>query len=112
MKKLVSLGFASLFLILGLTADSFAQNGRYHTGNKRQRNQQGRIYNGINSGELTRREAYRLERQQYRINRTEQRFRNSGSGLSWRERYILDQRQDRASRNIYRQKHDKQDRPH
>lgn len=111
MKKLIGLGFACALLILGLSADSFAQNGRYRTVNKRQRYQQGRIYNGINSGELTRREAYRLEKQQYRINRTEQRFRNSGSGLSWRERYILDQRQDRASRRIYRQKHDRQDRP-
>lgn len=111
MKKLHGLGFAALLLVLGLSADSFAQNGKYHTINKRQRNQQGRIYNGINSGELTRREAYRLEQQQYRINRTEQRFRNSGDKLTWRERYILDQRQDRASRNIYRQKHDRQDRP-
>lgn len=110
MKKLVGLGFASLLLVLALAADSFAQR-RYQTVNKRQINQQGRIYNGINSGELTRREAYRLQRQQYNINRTEQRFRRSGSGLSWRERYILDNRQDRASRNIYRQKHDRQDRP-
>ena len=111
MKKLLGLGFACALLVLGLTADSFAQNGRYHTVNKRQRTQQGRIYNGVNSGELTRREAYRLQQQQYRINRTEQRFRNSGDKLTWRERYILDQRQDRASRNIYRQKHDRQDRP-
>lgn len=111
MKKLIGLGFASLLLIAGLAADSFAQNGKYQTVNKRQRNQQGRIYNGINSGELTRREAYRAEQQQYRINRTEQRYRNSGDKLTWRERYILDQRQDKASRNIYRQKHDKQDRP-
>ena len=111
MKKLLGLGFACALLVLGLTADSFAQNGRYHTVNKRQRTQQNRIYSGISSGELNRRESYRLERQQYRINRTEQRFRNSGDKLTWRERYILDQRQDRASRNIYRQKHDRQDRP-
>lgn len=111
MKKLLGLGFASLLLVLGLAADSFAQNGKYQTINKRQRNQQNRIYNGINSGELTRREAYRLQRNQYQINRMEQRFRRSGNGLSWRERYILDNRQDRASRNIYRQKHDRQDRP-
>lgn len=111
MKKLLGLSFAAFLLVLGLSADSFAQNRKYHTVNERQHRQQGRIYNGINSGELTRREAYKLEKNQYRINRTEQRFRKSGDGLSWRERYILDQRQDKASRNIYRQKHDKQDRP-
>lgn len=110
MKKLLGLGFACALLVLGLSAESFAQNSRYHTVNKRQRNQQNRIYNGINSGTLNRREAYRLEQQQYRINRLEQRFRKSGNGLSWRERYILDNRQDRASRNIYGQKHDAQKR--
>jgi hypothetical protein len=112
MKKILGLSFAAFLLVLGLSADSFAQNNRGYRGvNQRQRTQQGRIYNGVNSGELTRREAYRLEKQQYRVNRTEQRFRNSGDRLSLRERLILDQRQDRANRNIYRQKHDRQDRP-
>lgn len=108
MKKLLGLSFATLLLVLGLAADSFAQNRSI---NERQRRQQSRIYNGVNSGELTRREAYRLQRNQYRLNRTEQRFRRTGGRLTWRERYILDNRQDRASRRIYRQKHDRQDRP-
>lgn len=114
MKKLIGLGFAALLLVLGFSTDLSAQTSRRHdykTVNERQRRQQSRIYNGINSGELTRREAYRMQQRQYQINRMEQRFRRSGSGLTWRERYILDKRQDKASRRIYKQKHDKQDRP-
>lgn len=79
--------------------------------NQRQHHQQGRIYNGVRSGELTRREAYGLERQQAHIARYEHRSRADGGGLSGAERYRLERMQDRASRNIYRQKHDAQDRP-
>lgn len=78
--------------------------------NQRQGHQQQRIYRGIGSGELTARETYRLERQQAHIARYEARSRADGGGLSWRERYRVERMQDRASRNIYRQKHDRQDR--
>ena len=80
---------------------------RYHI-NQRQRDQQQRISQGVQSGQLTPREAQRLEREQYRFNREEQRFRASGDGLSWRERNRLEDQQDRMSRQIYRQKHDGQ----
>ena len=80
---------------------------RYHI-NQRQQNQQQRISQGIQSGQLTPREAQRLENEQYRFNREEQRFRSSGDGLSWRERNRLEEQQDRMSRQIYRQKHDGQ----
>lgn len=78
--------------------------------NQRQDRQQHRIYRGIGNGELTARETYRLERQQGHIARYEARSRADGRGLNWRERYRLERMQDRASRNIYRQKHDRQDR--
>lgn len=78
--------------------------------NWRQHNQQQRIYRGIQSGELTRREFYGLERNQARIARMEHRLRASGNRLTLRERVRLDRRQDRASVRIYRQKHDRQDR--
>lgn len=113
MKKILGLVFAAFLVGLIFTADSFAQTNRrpYGNINQRQRNQQNRIYQGIRSGELTRREAYRLERGQYRTNRLEQRYRNSGNGLSRYERLRLENRQNRDSYRIYRQKHDKQDRP-
>lgn len=111
MKKSLGLIFASIIVVFGLAATSFAQKPKTWQVNKRQHHQQGRIYNGVNSGELTRREAYRLEREQYQINRMERRFRNSGDGLSSRERVRLAREQNQASRHIYRQKHDNQDRP-
>ena len=73
--------------------------------NDRQGNQYPRIVQGWKSGELTRGEAVRLGRQQYRINRTEARMRADGGGLSRNERIRLHYRQDRASANIYVKKH-------
>jgi hypothetical protein len=76
--------------------------------NKRQDRQQLRIDRGIASGSLTARETARLERQQSRIASAEARDRADGGRLTLRERYRLEQRQDAASRNIYRQRHDRQ----
>ena len=78
--------------------------------NERQYNQQERIYHGVRSGELTKREYIKLERQHARLARAECRMRSSGDRLSYRERARLERRQDRASHRIYRQKHDRQDR--
>ena len=74
--------------------------------NQRQWNQQQRIYHGARSGRLTSREYYRLQRQQRRIARYEARSRWDGGGLSRHERVRLSRMQNRANRNIYRQKHD------
>lgn len=79
--------------------------------NGRQWNQQHRIYEGARSGRLNQREYYRLQRQQGRIARYEAQSRRDGGGLSWAERSRLHRMQARASRNIYRQKHDWQGRP-
>jgi len=78
--------------------------------NQRQGHQQHRIYNGIAHGQLTPGEAYRLQRQQAHIARYERRSRRDGPGLTGRERDRLERMQDRASRNIYRQRHDRQGR--
>lgn len=117
MKISLSFIFAALIMVGGLSSASYAQNGKSNGKpkvwqvNKRQTNQQGRIYNGIGSGELTRRESARLGKEQYQINRMERRYRKSGDGLSARERVRLAREQNQASRHIYRQKHDDQDRP-
>lgn len=111
-KKSLSLIFASLVVICGLSFVASAQTRKpFHNINQRQRNQQERISKGIQSGELTPRETARVERQEVRTNRMEQRFRESGGGLNYRERLRLENRLNRDSYNIYRQKHDKQDMP-
>ena len=73
MKKIAGSVFVSLFLILGLSAISFAQTKHNHPGrniNKRQENQQDRIAQGIKSGQLTPRETARLEKQEAEIRNT------------------------------------------
>jgi hypothetical protein len=76
--------------------------------NQRQAHQQSRIGYGVANGSLNARETYRLERQQAHIAAYEARSRADGGGLSPRERLRSERMQDRASRNIYRQKHDGQ----
>jgi hypothetical protein len=105
MKRFVSIILSAAF-VLGLSAVSMAQARGV---NGRERCERGRIQQGVRSGELTRREAERLRAEQFRIRAYEARARSDGS-LSRRERYRLDEMLDRAGRDIYRQKHDNQDR--
>ena len=78
---------------------------RYFHIEQRERIQQHRINRGIENGSLTPNEAGRLERQQARFERVENRDRASGGRLSARERRQLYRDQNRESRNIYRLKH-------
>ncbi len=71
---------------------------------QREVNQQERIDQGIQSGQLTPREAGRLEAQQARIQQNEARMKADGN-LTGKERAKLTREQNRASRNIYRKKH-------
>jgi hypothetical protein len=71
---------------------------------KRQVNQEKRIDQGVKSGELTPREAGRLEAQQAKIQQDEARMKADGK-LTKAERRKLQREQDRASKNIYRKKH-------
>jgi hypothetical protein len=71
---------------------------------RRQDRQWSRIQNGIDSGELSRREARRLIKQQNRIDRLEDRFERDGY-YSPREKRKMERVLDRASRKIKRAKH-------
>jgi len=77
--------------------------------NTREYRQQQRIFHGVRSDELTRREFGRLEAEQAGIRAYERRARSDGH-LSLHERRRLDNMLDRSSRDIYRQTHDRQDR--
>ena len=68
--------------VVCLSTFTFAHDTRSPRINKRYHNQQARIHQGVRSGQLTPREAYRLQRQQGHIRR--------------------------ETRRIYRQKHDAQ----
>lgn len=110
MKKITTLFLAALFVVLSFATVDFAQtNRRPYSINHREARQQKRIRQGVRSGELTAKETYKLEKQQYKLRRTEARYRRSGNGLTTRERARLQRQENRTSRSIYRQKHDKQD---
>jgi hypothetical protein len=105
MKRLVSIVLSALFVVsLGTVTMANTPNIK-----RRERHQQQRIRQGIRSQELTRREAARLGAGQARI-RVAERYAKADGRVTRRERHRLDNMLDRASRNIYRQKHDSQDR--
>jgi len=114
MKKTLFRFFIPAVMIAGiLPMTGLAQGNRcrrYDNINRREYYQRDRIRDGIRSGELTRGEANRLINQQRRIESYELRSRLDDGRLDWRERRRLDQMLDRSRRDIYREKHDRQDR--
>jgi hypothetical protein len=70
-------------------------------------NQQQRIEQGLKSGELTTREAARLEREEATVNRMQSRALKDGT-LSAAEKARIERAQNRVSHDIYREKHDAQ----
>lgn len=98
-------GLALMSLLVGTTA--YAENAETPGIDQRQANQEQRIDQGIASGQLTEREANRLNRQQDRIDKMEDRAKSDGV-VTKKERAKIHAAQDRASRNIAKQKHDRQ----
>ena len=76
--------------------------------NRSQAKQGSRIRQGVKSGELTKKEAARLRKQQKNFAAREAKLRQDG--LTRKERIKLDRHQDRMSKNIYKQKNDNQSR--
>jgi hypothetical protein len=104
-KVWIKLSFLAVIISVALPLMGLAQGI-----NQRQDNQRARIRQGVRSGELTRREAGRLQARQARIRVNEAYARRSGGEFTARERARIQRQQDRSSRQIYRQKHDRQDR--
>jgi hypothetical protein len=71
---------------------------------RREASQQTRIDQGVRSGELTSKEAARLNAQQARINANEAAAKSDGK-VTRAERRSLAKQQNRASRKVYRAKH-------
>ena len=98
MKK-IFLGVLIGTLILGTV--TLAMAGPF---TRREARQQNRIYQGVDSGQITFSEYQRLERQQGRIEGYRQRVWSDGV-LTPREACRLTREQNRASRYIWRAKH-------
>jgi hypothetical protein len=73
---------------------------------QRKKNQQDRIANGIQSGQLTAGETKNLERKEANLNREERHMRAADNGkLSAADRAKLNRQQNRLSKQIYQDKH-------
>jgi hypothetical protein len=98
----------ALFLTLTVLGLGVAQAGDQTPRlDQRQTNQQQRIAAGIESGQLTAREAARLERGGARLERHEAAAKSDGV-VTRRERGLLHREADVMSSRIYHQKHDAQ----
>jgi hypothetical protein len=104
MKKLV---LSLLTLSMAISTAAFADPPRTPRSDRRQVAQQARIVSGVRSGELTRREAVRLEAGQAHVAKVENKVKADGA-VSPEERARLQAAQNRQSRRIAAQKHDAQ----
>jgi hypothetical protein len=90
---------------LAFSAGAFAQAGAGTV--QRDVNQQQRIEQGLQSGQLNTREAARLEREEGKVERDQSRAMRDGN-LSPAEKARLAREQNKVSRDIAREKHDAQ----
>jgi len=74
---------------------------------QRQAEQQKRINQGVQSGQLTTKEAARLEKGQAHVQKMENKATADGK-VTKKERARIEHAQDQQSRKIHREKHDKQ----
>ncbi len=74
---------------------------------QRQANQQQRIDQGVQSGQLNQREAARLEKGQARVQKMEDKAKADGV-VTKKERAALHHAENKQSRHIAREKHDRQ----
>jgi len=74
---------------------------------QRQANQEARIQQGLQSGELTGKEAAKLEKGQASVQKKEDKAKADGQ-VTKKERAKLAKAQDKQSKKIRKQKHDKQ----
>jgi hypothetical protein len=106
MKSLKVIALAMTLLIAG---SAVAQTNTPVV-DQRQQNQKERIREGVKSGELTKKEAAKLRAEQRAI-RAEKRMAKADGKVTAAERAKLRRDQNRASADIYKQKHDAQKRP-
>ena len=97
------IGFSALGALL-LATSAFADGPRTDQVVDRDVNQQARVEQGLQQGQLSTREAGQIERDESRIDQTEARDLKDGK-LSPAEQAHLNEMQNRASRDIYRDRH-------
>jgi len=77
--------------------------------NQRKDNQQDRIANGVQDGQLTPHETQKIEKKETDLNQEERDMRKLDNGhLTKADKATLNQQQNQLSKSIYKQKHDAQ----
>lgn len=104
MKQLTKVTCAALITCMSISPALVFAHGKGGHFHQRLERQQYRIENGLESGELTRREAKKLRRQQRKIRRMVKYFREDGV-LTKAERNKIRNKIDRASDRIWAFKH-------
>lgn len=99
--------FAAAALMLSLAVPVFAQGPATPGLDKREANMEKRIEQGKASGALNEKEAARLEKREAKLKMAEERAKADGK-VTPQERKRLNKKADRLSKDIYREKHDKQ----
>jgi hypothetical protein len=107
MKKYLSNAFlVATLAVLASCALAQSNTADPATINQRKENQQDRIGQGVQSGELTPGETSRLEKKESNLNQEERDMRKLDNGhLTSADRATLNQQQNQLSKNIYQDKH-------
>jgi hypothetical protein len=103
MKKSFGLFLASICVIFGLSVMASAQTGTPGV-TKRQKNQQKRIFKGVQNGNINGKEYKKLQKQQIKTQKAKKRAKSDGV-VTQKERFKLHKRQNKNSRSIFRAKH-------
>jgi hypothetical protein len=108
--KIIKVILQSAVLIATVMPAAFAQqaspNNDPPTINQRKENQQDRIANGVQSGQLTAGETRNLETKEAALNTEEHGMRAADNGkLTAADRATLNHQQNKLSRQIYNKKH-------
>jgi hypothetical protein len=96
----------ALALSLALPSATLLAQTTNATINHRKVNQQDRITQGVQSGQLTAGETQHLEKQESAINREERAMRSQNNGhLTPADKKLISHQQNQESKRIYRDKH-------
>ncbi len=105
MKKSLGLFIASICVIFGLSVIAAAQTKTSGV-NWRQKNQQKRIFKGVQNGKITGKEYKKLQKQQIRTQKAKKRAKSDGV-VTKKERFRLHKRQNKNSKSIFRAKNNR-----
>lgn len=107
MNRILASGLLAVLVVTSSATSVFGAERRARVRNKAQR---ARIHEGVKSGEVTRGEAAKLRREQARIHQAERRARRDGN-VTPAEKARIERMQNKASRDIYKAKHNDVKRP-